>query len=128
LSGLADPLLHRMKNEKKTTEDASSVVPTAVYYDLPEMLVNLDTDGSRQYFMKIQVSLELKSALDAPKIEAVMPIIIDKFQTFLRQLRIEDLQGSADVLKIQEELRVRVNETIKPTEISGVLLRDLLVQ
>lgn len=127
-SGLADPLLHRMESGKKTAEDASKASQAPAFYDLPEILVNLDAEGSHEHFLKIQVSLELKSPLDAPKIEAVMPLIIDKFEVFLRELRIEDLQGSVDVLRIQEEMQARVNDAIKPVEISNVLIRDILVQ
>lgn len=128
-SGLADPLLQRLEGDKPPDEEASKESPGPVFYDLPEILANLDTtEGASPHFLKIQVSLELKTALDAPEIESVMPIIIDKFQVFLRELRVQDLQGSADVLRIQEELRDRVNDTIKPAEVSNVLIKDMLVQ
>ncbi len=133
-SGLLDPLLHATKSEKKATADAAQQgknkgeVQPAVFYDLPEILVNLNTTGRRQNFLKIRVSLELDNPLDVSKIEAVMPRIIDNFQVYLRELRIEDLQGSAGMLRLREELLARVNNAVKPAKVNDVLFKEMLVQ
>jgi|SRR5579859_218175 len=102
--------------------------PAAVFYDLPEILVNLNSNGRKQNFLKIRVSLELESPLDVPKIESVMPRIIDNFQVYLRELRIEDLQGSAGLLRLREELLTRVNSSVKPAKVNDVLFKEMLVQ
>ncbi|HLN25790.1 MAG TPA: flagellar basal body-associated FliL family protein [Patescibacteria group bacterium] len=128
-SGLADPLLHPAKSEpKKKEEDKPAEVQAAVFYDLPEILVNLNTAGRKQSFLKIRVSLELESALDVSKIEQVMPRIIDNFQVYLRELRVEDLQGSAGMLRLREELMMRVNNAVKPAKVNDVLFKEMLVQ
>ncbi|MCE2510754.1 MAG: flagellar basal body-associated FliL family protein [Alphaproteobacteria bacterium] len=57
------------------------------------MLVNLNTQGRKASYLKISVSLELENPNDIPRIEAVMPRIVDKFQVYLRELRVEDLNG-----------------------------------
>ena len=100
----------------------------AVFYDLPEILVNLNSTGRKQNFLKIRVSLELESALDVGKIEAVMPRIIDNFQVYLRELRVDDLQGSAGMLRLREELMARVNNAVKPAKVNDVLFKEMLVQ
>jgi flagellar FliL protein len=102
----------------------------AVFYDLPEILVNLNSQapGRKQNFLKIRVSLELQSPLDVPKVEAVIPRIIDNFQVYLRELRVDDLQGSSGMLRLREELTTRVNQAIKPAKVSDVLFKEILVQ
>jgi flagellar FliL protein len=127
-SGLLDPLLHSTKSEKKVEEEKPKEIHAAVFYDLPEILVNLNTSGRKQNFLKIRISLELESPLDVPKIEGVMPRIIDNFQVYLRELRIEDLQGSAGMLRLREELLTRVNNAVKPAKVNDVLFKEMLVQ
>jgi len=134
--GLADPLLKMFHKEKPAAEHAAAEegakpgqpAPQAVFYDLPEILVNLNSAGRKQNFLKIRVSLELESPLDVPKIEAVMPRIIDNFQVYLRELRIEDLQGSSGLLRLREELLTRVNSSVKPAKVNDVLFKEMLVQ
>ena len=101
-----------------------------VFYDLPEILVNLNnpTPNRKQNFLKIRVSLELASPLDVPKVEAVIPRIIDNFQVYLRELRVDDLQGSSGMLRLREELTTRVNAAIKPAKVNDVLFKEILVQ
>ena len=65
-----------------------------VFYDLPEMLVNLNSAGRESSFLKIQVSLELDSAEAIPEVEAMLPRIVDNFQVYLRELRPEELSGT----------------------------------
>lgn len=98
------------------------------FYDLPEMLVNLNTGGRKSTFLKIRVSLELQSEEDQPRIESLMPRIIDNFQVYLRELRIEDLKGSAGMYRLREELLIRVSAATAPTKINDVLFREMLLQ
>ena len=133
--GLADPLLKMFHKEKPAAAapvaeegKPGQPAPAAVFYDLPEILVNLNSAGRKQNFLKIRVSLELESPLDVPKIESVMPRIIDNFQVYLRELRIEDLQGSAGLLRLREELLTRVNSSVKPAKVNDVLFKEMLVQ
>jgi flagellar FliL protein len=128
-TGLLDPLLHpKHKEAVAAPEEKPQEVQAAIFYDLPEILVNLNTSGRKQNFLKIRVSLELGSPLEVPKVESVMPRIIDDFQVYLRELRIEDLQGSAGILRLREELLNRVNNEVKPAKINDVLFKEMLVQ
>ena len=106
----------------------SGAVPVAVFYDLPEMLVNLNSTGRKQNFLKIRVSLELQNALDVSRVETVMPRVADSFQVYLRELRVEDLQGSAGMLHLREELLIRVNAVVSPAKVNDVLFKEMLVQ
>ena len=92
------------------------------------MLVNLNTGDRRQSFLAISVSLELASGTDLAHIEQVMPRIVDNFQIYLRELRIDDLRGSAGLYRLREELLRRVNDAVRPVRVRDVLFREMLVQ
>ncbi|MBI3451776.1 MAG: flagellar basal body-associated FliL family protein [Rhodospirillales bacterium] len=100
----------------------------AVFYNLPEMLVNLNSPGRKTNFLKISISLELDAPTDIPRIEAVMPRIVDNFQVYLRELRIEDLRGSTGLYRLREELLARVNTSVQPARINDVLFKEMLIQ
>ena len=130
-SGMLDGLLKPSAShaeKKPAAEEKPQEVQAAVFYDLPEILVNLNTQGRKQSFLKIRISLELESALDVGKIEQVMPRIIDNFQVYLRELRVEDLRGSGGIYRLREELLTRVNAAATPVKVTDVLFKEMLVQ
>ena len=95
---------------------------------LEEIIVNLNTGGRKSSFLKVRVNLELANADDIKRIEAVMPRIMDNFQVYLRELRIEDLKGSAGMYRLREELLSRVNIAVAPAKVNDVLFKEMLVQ
>ena len=135
-AGLLDPVIAMVVGEEATAEGegggeeegAGGVPQSAVFYDLPELLVNLNTGGRKSSFLKIRVALELQKQEDVPSMEAVMPRIIDNFQVYLRELRIEDLKGSVGVYRLKEELLTRVNAAVAPAKVNDVLFKEMLVQ
>ncbi|MEH6632635.1 MAG: flagellar basal body-associated FliL family protein [Halopseudomonas aestusnigri] len=127
-TGMLDSLLGK---EEATQEVVEEVIPAhgpAAFYDVPELLVNLNSSGNKTHFLKITISLELELQTDIPAIEAVMPRIVDNFQVYLRELRIEDLSGSAGIQRLREELLLRVNAAAAPVKIKDVLFQEMLVQ
>lgn len=103
-------------------------VKQLVYYNMPEILVNLNSAGRRSSFLKMSISLELDSAADIPRIQAVMPRIVDNMQAYLRELRAEDLRGSAGLFRLREELLARINAAAQPAKVDDVLFQEVLVQ
>ncbi len=99
-----------------------------VFFDLPEMLVNLNTAQRSAGFLKISLSLELESEADVNHIKKVMPRVVDSFQVYLRELRLDDLKGSAGLQRLREELLIRVNAVAKPAMVRDVLFKEMLVQ
>jgi flagellar FliL protein len=100
-----------------------------LYYNLPEFLVNLDTNGRQTSFIKMEVSLEAPSEGDsATAIDNRLPRIIDSFNTYLRTLRTSDIGGSAGLYRLREELLLRVNKTIYPSKVNDVLFREIIIQ
>ncbi len=111
------------------SEEKVALPPVAaVFFDLPEMLVNLNTTGRRPAFLKMKISLEVESEADIPRLKSLSPRIIDKFQVYLRELRIDDLRGSAGIYRLREELLARVNAAVRPSKVKDVLFKEMLVQ
>ncbi len=129
-TGLLDPLIEMIVGTAPVEEEDEQIISTGevVFYDLQELLVNLNTGGRKSSFLKIRISLELEKAEDIPRIENVMPRIVDNFQTYLRELRIEDLKGSAGMYRLREELLARVRTAAAPAKINDVLFKEMLVQ
>ncbi len=98
------------------------------FYDMPDMLINLSSTGRQPRFLKISISLELESAEQVPQVEANLPRVTDHFQTYLRELRFDDLQGSAGIYRLRQELLARVEASVAPVPVRDVLFRDILVQ
>ncbi|MCG8542793.1 MAG: flagellar basal body-associated FliL family protein [Alphaproteobacteria bacterium] len=109
--------------------EAAPLPPIVAHYlDLEDMVVTLGGTGRKSSFLKLRVSLELENAGDESRIKAVLPRIVDNFQVFLRELRIEELQGSHGLYRVKEELLARVNAAVHPTKVRDVLFREMLVQ
>ena len=118
------------KKEKKAKkgEGGGGNAVASVFMDLPDMLVNLQSTGRKQSFLKIHVALELENPMDQPKVDAVMPRIVDSFQVYLRELRTDDLQGAAGMHLLREELLSRVQLAVQPVKVKDVLFREILIQ
>lgn len=131
-TGLMDPVIEMIIGKDSTSEGGgekkTETEGRGVFFDLQELLVNLNTGGRKSSFLKIRISLELTTANDIPKIEGVMPRVIDNFQTYLRELRIDDLKGSAGMYRLREELLIRVNAAAAPAKIKDVLFKEMLIQ
>ncbi|MFP4097250.1 MAG: flagellar basal body-associated protein FliL [Alphaproteobacteria bacterium] len=95
---------------------------------IPPMLVNLNTDDGTPRFLRLTVQLELENGSDRDAVEAVLPRVVDQFQTYLRELRVKDLRGSAGIYRLQIELLWRVNQAVEPIEIKDVLFQEILIQ
>lgn len=130
-TGLLQPLIDMITGEETTEggeEEKKVDQENAIFFPLEELIVNLNTGGRKSTFLKIRISLELADSGDISRIESVMPRIMDNFQVYLRELRIEDLKGSAGMYRLREELLTRVNAAAAPAKIQDVLFKEMLVQ
>ena len=105
------------------------LVKPAVFVDLPEILVNLSNPSAeRTQYLRIKVVLELPEQKMIEQITPIMPRVMDAFQTYLRELRPSDLDGSAGLYRLKEELTRRVNVSIAPSRVNAVLFKEIVVQ
>jgi len=98
-----------------------------LFYDIEPMLVNLTSAGGKSAYLKLSVTLEVDKQSSVQELEVNLPRIIDNFQVYLRELRLEDINGSAGMFRLKEELLIRVNETIYPTRVNDVLFKEMLI-
>lgn len=105
-----------------------AVATPGFYLEVPEMLVSLRSSGRKQQILKLRISLELAGPEDQAAVVAFMPKIVDNFQVFLRELRVEELEGSQGLYRIKEEMLARVNQAAHPVKIKDVLIGDMLIQ
>ncbi|HTQ14911.1 MAG TPA: flagellar basal body-associated FliL family protein [Rhizomicrobium sp.] len=116
------------KDAKVAASPVPVIPPNVAFYDLPDIVVNItNPDGSSAY-LKLSVSLEMASADEKAALQAVTPRIVDQFQGYLRELRVDDLHGSAGVLRLKEELLRRINVAAAPYPVKDVLLKEMIVQ
>lgn len=102
--------------------------PASAFIEIPTMIVNLSEEDGTPRYLRLTVQLEMKNPSDTSKIEAVMPRVVDQFQTYLRELRVKDLRGSAGIYRLQMELLWRVNQAASPIEVKDVLFQEILIQ
>ncbi|MGD0849798.1 flagellar basal body-associated protein FliL [Bradyrhizobium sp.] len=99
------------------------------YVEVPDMLVNLvGTPGERVQYLKVKIVLEVKEEKQVEAIKPNLPRVTDIFQTYLRELRASDLNGSAGLFRLREELTRRVNAAVSPNQVSAVLFKEIVVQ
>jgi flagellar FliL protein len=102
--------------------------PQPVFMDLPEIVANLNAGPRRNSFIKLRPKLELARAEDEAAVRAAMPRLMDLFQTYLREMRPEELRGSAGTYRLREELLARGNIAVAPARIVDVLFPEIIVQ
>ncbi len=102
--------------------------PGAQFLKIPDMIVNLNSEDGTPRYLRLSVQLEFKSAEDMAAVEKVLPRVVDQFQTYLRELRVRDLRGSAGIYRLQMELLARVNQAAYPVEVQDVLFQEILIQ
>jgi flagellar FliL protein len=99
------------------------------FVEMPDMMVNLvGSPGERVQYLKVKVVLEIKEEKQVEAIKPTLPRVTDIFQTYLRELRPTDLNGSAGLFRLKEELTKRVNVALSPNQVSAVLFKEIIVQ
>jgi flagellar FliL protein len=97
------------------------------YVDLPDMIANLNGTHKPTY-IKLAARVEVPRPEDVDKVKAAMPRLQDLFQTYLREMRPEELRGSAGTYRLREELLARANAAVAPARVSDVLFTQMLIQ
>ena len=101
----------------------------ASYVEVPDMLVNMvGSPGERVQYLKLKIVLEVKEEKQVETIKPSLPRVIDIFQTYLRELRPSDVNGSAGLFRLREELTRRVNAAVSPNQVSAVLFKEIVIQ
>jgi len=115
-------------HHKEAKPEVAAAKP-ATFVDMPDVLVNLSGVGAdHAQYLKVKIVLEVPDASVVPLIQPLMPRVLDAFQTYLRELRPTDLDGSAGLYRLKEELTRRVNVAVAPNHVTAVLFKEIVVQ
>jgi flagellar FliL protein len=135
--GILPPLLGMGEKKAEATEGAegkpggaakAEAPPPPVFMEMPEIVANLNAGPRRQSFIRMKPKLELARAEDEVAVRAAMPRLLDLFQTYLREMRPEELRGSAGTYRLREELVARANIAVAPARVVDVLFPEIIVQ
>jgi flagellar protein FliL len=113
---------------KLIADMASHPAVTSGAVDLPEIVSNLNAGPRRSAFVRLKAQLVLANSADEAAVIAAEPRIQDLFQTYLRDMRPEELRGSAGSYRLREELIARANIAVAPARVTEILFIELLVQ
>lgn len=106
----------------------SGIGAPGVFVSVPDMIVNLNSTSRTPRFLKVALKVELEDTKAEKSFETVMPRVIDQFQAYLRELRLEDLRGSSGMYRMKIELLSRVRAAAPEIRIRDVLFQEILVQ
>ena len=110
-------------------QDVAVKGPAApAFADMPEIVANLNGSPHRPSYIKLKAKVELARPEDQAALTAAMPRLLDMFQTYLREMRPEELRGSAGTYRLREELIARANIAVAPAEVTDVLFTEMLIQ
>jgi flagellar protein FliL len=125
-TGILPKMLGMQHEEAPKEEAAKPAVP--IYVDMPDIVANLNGDPRHPSYLKLQSRLEIGKAEDMEKVKQAMPRLLDLFQTYLREMRPEELRGSAGTYRLREELIARANVAVMPVKVNDVLFTQMLIQ
>ena len=127
-SGAAAYFLFFSHHDEERHAEAPAAKPPS-FVEVPDMLVNLvGNPGERVQYLRVKIVLEVKEEKQVEAIKPSMPRVTDIFQTYMRELRPADLNGSAGLFRLKEELTRRVNAAVAPIPVSAVLFKEIVVQ
>lgn len=98
------------------------------YVEAPEMMVNLRGADGATRFLKLRFMIVPASPAKSEAIRTKLPLLIDAYQPFLRELRPEDLAGSAAIFRIKEEMMARAVTQLGAGVVKDILIQDIVQQ
>lgn len=126
-SGILPGMLGQHEPEHAAADEATPVSRAPVFVAMPDITANLNAPG-RRAFIRLKSQLEVAGPQDAATLQAAMPRLVDLFTTYLREIRPEELRGSAGTHRLREELIARANIAASPARVTDVLFTEILVQ
>jgi flagellar FliL protein len=99
-----------------------------VFISLPPMIANMNTNPARPRYIKLKATVEVSAGKDAAAVARLMPRIVDIFQTYLREIRPDDLRGAAGTYRLREALIDRADVALAPARVRDILFVQMIVQ
>ncbi len=120
----------KTKETDEEADDGHDAKAEPIFYTLPDLIVNIKGKNKAKAtgMLKIKINLELGNAESTALVEKRLPRIVDQLQTYLRELRVEDLEGSEGLNRLKEELLIRITTAAGPASIKDVLFAEIIMQ
>ncbi len=109
-------------------KDGNPIKEAPVYFDMPDLIVNLNSPSPRPHFVNLKLTLELANKDGVKTVTDQLPRITDSFNTYLREVRREDLEGSAGTYRLKQELGQRLDKILGPGVVNDILFKEMIVQ
>ena len=126
--GSAYFLMGSSEAEAASESHANESEGPETFIDIPAMTVNLRSADGTPRFLRVHLMLVPASSERQDEITRKLPLIIDAYQPFLRELRPEDLAGSSAAFRLKEEMLIRANQEVGKGAVADVLIQDLVQQ
>lgn len=106
-------------------QDGQSVEKITVFYDLPEVTSTLKSYNKKERSkLSVRLSLELNKVEDIKPIEALIPRIKDAILSHTIELTDDDINNSAGLYWLKEELLYRINLLVHPVKINSLNFKN----
>jgi flagellar FliL protein len=112
----------------RSSAPAAENAGVPVFVELPEIVANLNGGARKTVYVKLKARLEVSSIADSARVQAAMPRLLDLFQTYIREMRPDELRGSGGTYRLREELAARAQIAAAPARIRDVLFVEILIQ
>jgi flagellar FliL protein len=112
------------KKEQETLQSLMGIT----FLQLPDVIINLKSTNSKPATLKASFIVELLKAKDKEAVDHLKPLVIDQFQTYLRELEVSDVQGSVGLERVRQELKNRITNLVAPIQIRQILIKEFLIQ
>lgn len=113
---------------KAAEKEGPPTPPQVAYFDIPDLIVNIQSADGNPVYLKLSISLEVATPEEVTGLKTLLPRIVDQYQGYLRELRPDDLKGSAGIMRVKEELVRRTNVAAAPFHVRDVLLKEMIIQ
>ncbi|EGF91193.1 flagellar fliL protein [Asticcacaulis biprosthecium C19] len=115
------------KVDPKTQPVLSEGPDGTTYLTLPDTVANIQSADGRSSYLKLKLTFECADEETADMVKENLPRVNDILQGFIRELRPEDLKGSAGNHQLRLEILRRINLVLAPHKINAVLIEQMLI-
>ncbi len=108
--------------------DTAELLAKPIYYQLPEIMVDLKSGRCRAPFLKLGIQVGVAKPEDVELLQEVEPLIVDKLKIHLRSLERQDLVGREGAEKLRFDIITILNHVARPLTMRHVLFKEFLLQ
>ncbi|HIJ43798.1 MAG: flagellar basal body-associated FliL family protein [Rhodospirillales bacterium] len=107
--------------------EKDSVGEPPVFIEFPKIMVDLKTGRCRAPFIKLKLQAQLSKS-DVSRFNEVQPMVLDAFQTWLRDHERGELVGREGTEMMRLNLFAILNNALAPAKAEAIYFREILLQ